>query len=597
MTINRRNFNRYLVSSRSGSAIHSIPKLSPLTESAPTFSKIGSLKGTLNSKQPNKRSGGLNTTPIHQAYLPPSRRTTSLASITVRAVRAVSTSSRQYEPVVLTVFFRGPHGWQQLQQQLSRFHTSRPNQMPLPVLPAALFSLKTPIAVLALRMISRVSLTLLPLSAKRSPMVILALVMTPPICFALVIFAGLEAAPNTGRWRFLFASEEEELSMLQEEIPMFMESIKVVKDEDDVRVQLVKHILKNLLSSSIEQDGSTLRTGIVERLEKRHEEAQRKLKLQQQQKAAKAAKESSEVDGASQAAAIAASKRIVSTQMPVSSTAPGSAPPGEVDEEEEEDPDLGAITFEDRPFQIFVAEDDTINAFSLGPPRLIYINSGLLEWLDNDEDLVAAVVAHELAHVIQRHTMETHGRETVMLFLADLLRSAFWAVSVPLGPWFNSWVDQTANNLLHFTASGPLHQTIEVEADTVSLTLMALAGYDPMHGVRLWEQWAEKDLKVMVEEDSVEMWDKVLKRRKEPMKRFLSLDTRLKGQVDEDGDLIEATVQDVMETMDELLKKQEEEEAEGRRESGILGTVRRWAKWRPWASSEVNMGTTEPAKA
>jgi len=27
-------------------------------------------------------------------------------------------------------------------------------------------------------------------------------------------------------------------------------------------------------------------------------------------------------------------------------------------------------------------------------------------------------VAHELAHVIQRHTMETHGRETVMLFLA-----------------------------------------------------------------------------------------------------------------------------------------------------------------------------------
>jgi hypothetical protein len=125
--------------------------------------------------------------------------------------------------------------------------------------------------------------------------------------------------------------------------------------------------------------------------------------------------------------------------------------------------------------------------------------------------------------------------------------------------------------------------------------------------------WAEKDLKVMVEEDSVElhqwtdwmydhppsaerarylkeavmpareMWEKVLKRRKDPTKRFLSLDARLRAHVDEDGDLTDATVQDVMETMDELLKKQEEEEAA----SGVFGTLRRWAKWRPWASSEI----------
>ncbi|KAG0241716.1 hypothetical protein BGX31_000925 [Mortierella sp. GBA43] len=456
--------------------------------------------------------------------------------------------------------------------------------MPLPILPAALFSLKTPVAALALRMISRVSLTLLPLSVKRSPKLVLALVMTPPICFALVIFAGLEAAPNTGRWRFLFTSEEEELTMLQDELPRFLESIKVVSDEKDQRVELVRHILKNLLSSSIEQDGSTLRTGIVEKLEKRHEEAQRRLKeLQQGQMTS----ESSTGD------ALAASKQIVSTQMPVPSTAPGGATSGDHDGEEgeEEDPDLRDMSFEDRPFQIFVAEDDTINAFSLGPPRLIYVNSGLLEWLENDEDLVAAVIAHELAHVIQRHTMETHGRETILLFLAD----------------------KTTNELLHFTASGPLHQAIEVEADTVSLTLMALAGYDPMHAVRLWEQWAEKDLKVMVEEDSVEvhqwtdwmydhppsaerarylkeavmpareMWEKVLQRRKEPMRRFLSLDARLKGHVDEDGDLTDATVQDVMETMDDLLKKQEEEE----RASGVFGTLRRWAKWRPWSSSEI----------
>ncbi|KAF9145209.1 hypothetical protein BGX30_009955 [Mortierella sp. GBA39] len=512
-----------------------------------------------------------------------------------------------------------------LQQHVSRFHTSRTNQVPLPILPAAIFTLKTPVTALVLRMISRVSLTLLPLSAKQSPKVILTLVLIPPVCFGLVIFAGLEAAPNTGRWRFLFTNEEEELEMLQDEIPQFLSSIATIQDENDPRVHLVKHILQNLLSSSIEQDGSTLRTGIVERLEKRYAEAQERLKVVQQQQQGALPGDSQDSTTTTPVA-----KAIVSTQSPFIPTTGTILPPSpQVLQAEEEDPELKEMTFDERPFQIFVAEDDAINAFSLGPPRLIFINSGLMDWLENDEDLIAAVVAHELAHVIQRHTMETHGRETVMLFLADLVRSALWTVSIPLGPWFNSWVDEMTNNLLHFTASGPLHQTIEVEADTVSLTLMALAGYDPMHAVRLWEQWADKDQREMAEEDSVEvhkwtdwmydhppsaerarylkeavmpareMWEKVLKRKKAPMRRFVSLDNRLKTHVDEDGDLTEGTVQDVMETMDELLKKQEEEEEEERRRKGFRGTVRRWASWRPWGHSEVdvNVGSNEPAKA
>ncbi|KAF9306718.1 hypothetical protein BGZ74_004163 [Mortierella antarctica] len=489
--------------------------------------------------------------------------------------------------------------------QRAGFHSSRPNHA-LPLIPAAIFTLKTPVTAVVLRMISRASLTLLPLSAKQSPRIILTLVAIPPICFGIVIFAGLEAAPNTGRWRFLFTNEQEELDLLKDEIPSFLETIQVIEDEDDPRVKLVKHILQNLLSTSIEQDGSTLRTGIVERLEKKHEEAQKRLAVLQ-----KTESQSPSAASESEAVGSNAIKAIVSTNGPLK--------PAPAVEEDEDDEDLKAMTFEERPFQIFVAKDDAINAFSLGPPRLIFINSGLMEWLENDEDLIAAVVAHELAHVIQRHTMETHGRETVMLFLA---------VSIPLGPWFNSWVDKTTNDLLHFTASGPLHQAIEVEADTVSLTLMALAGYDPMHAVRLWEQWAEKDQKEIEEEDSAEvhkwtdwmydhppsaerarylkeavmpardMWEKVLKRRTEPMKRFLSLESRLKGHVDEDGDLVDGTVQDVMETMDELLKKQEEDEREQRRNSGVRGTLRRWAKWRPWSSSEnVSMGTVEPAQA
>ncbi|KAF9923981.1 hypothetical protein FBU30_005967 [Linnemannia zychae] len=544
MTNTRKTLNRYLVSSKSTGSILSInsPCLSSLRISNPTAS----------------------TTPLFRGFLTQATRLRGLALLDQQSLHL---------------------------RHVSRFHTSRPSQLPLPIIPAAVFTLKTPVTALVLRMISRVSLTLLPLSAKQSPKVILTLVLIPPVCFGLVIFAGLEAAPNTGRWRFLFTNEEDELEMLQDEIPQFLSSIATIEDEDDPRVQLVKHILKNLLSSSIEQDGSTLRTGIVEKLEKRYVEAQEKLKLLQQQQ-----QQQNSMIGDSQdsASAVPIPKAIVSTQPSFIPTTGTIMPTVQSVDIDEEDPDLKAMTFDERPFQIFVTQDDAINAFSLGPPRLIFINSGLMDWLENDEDLIAAVVAHELAHVIQRHTMETHGRETVMLFLA-----------------------------------GPLHQTIEVEADTVSLTLMALAGYDPMHAVRLWELWADKDQREMDEEDSAtvhkwtdwmydhppsaerarylkeavmparDMWEKVLKRRKTPMKRFISLDNRLKTHVDEDGDLTDSTVQDVMETMDELLKKQEEEEAEERRQKGIMGTIRRWANWRPWTHSdvEVSVGSNEPAKA
>ncbi|KAG0343985.1 hypothetical protein BG004_004842 [Podila humilis] len=617
---NKRSTNRYftLASKRNKDAISLTPKLKlrPECDQKTTKSQI------------NPTANRYATTILRHGQRP-LLATTGTRTTTTTVTKAISGSRLPYSPQQGRL---GPV-WQAAQQY--GFHTSRPNHA-LPLIPAAIFTLKTPVTAVVLRMISRLSLTLLPLSAKQSPRVILTLVSIPPICFGLIIFAGLEAAPNTGRWRFLFTNEEEELSLLKDEIPSFMETIKVLEDENDPRVRLVQHILKNLLSTSIEQDGSTLRTGIVEKLEKRHEEAQQKLMAARQKVVDAATGASSSNSSTSEKEVSTGSntnnsnnstgvKKAIVSMKP---TPTSSILDEYEDDEDEDDSEFKAMTFDERPFQIFVAEDDSINAFSLGPPRLIFINSGLMEWLENDEDLVAAVVAHELAHVIQRHTMETHGRETVMLFLADLFRSALWAVSIPLGPWFNSWVDKTTNDLLHFTASGPLHQAIEVEADTVSLTLLALAGYDPMHAVRLWEQWAEKDQKEIEEEDSAEvhkwtdwmydhppsaerarylkdavmpardMWEKVLRRRKEPMRRFLSLDRRLKDHVDEDGDLVDCTVEDVMETMDELLKKQEEDEREQRRQGGIIGTIRRWSKWRPWSNTEnVSLGAVESAQA
>ncbi|KAG0235437.1 hypothetical protein BGW41_000819 [Actinomortierella wolfii] len=488
---------------------------------------------------------------------------------------------------------------------LSRsFHSTRPSRMAAPLLPVVFSVLKTPMTAAVLRILSRISLTLLPLSTRRSPRVILTLVMIPPICFGLVIAAGLETAPNTGRWRFLFTSEEAEFELIREELPALLATLRIVEDENDPRVKLVRHILNNLLKHAIEPDGTTLRSFNIQDDENRD--------------ALLAQLAEDGEDG--NANILLRTYGYHSDQNAFVNTLSRDGKPAmknkrkhvqELNKLKEDGKKMSVLEvlddpnleFKNRPFQIFVTEDDEINACSVGPPRLIFINSGLMEFVDNDEDMLAAVIAHEVAHVIQRHTMETHGRETIMLFLADILRSALWTVSIPLGPWLNSWIDQTTESLLHFTASGPLHQSIEVEADTVSLSLMAMAGYDPIHAVRFWEEMSEVERKQMELENSVEvhrwtdwmydhppsaerakymkeqvvgareLWKKVLKLRDEPVARFgHALGSSAK--VDEDGDLIEGTADAVLEQLDEDIKDME---AQARREGeGWFSTVKGW---------------------
>ncbi len=55
-------------------------------------------------------------------------------------------------------------------------------------------------------------------------------------------------------------------------------------------------------------------------------------------------------------------------------------------------------------FQFFVLDEEEVNAFSL-PGGFIYVNSGLIKKVKNDDEL-AAVLAHEAAHVAQRHAIK-----------------------------------------------------------------------------------------------------------------------------------------------------------------------------------------------
>ena len=59
-------------------------------------------------------------------------------------------------------------------------------------------------------------------------------------------------------------------------------------------------------------------------------------------------------------------------------------------------------------YRFYIVKDDVYNAFAT-PAGHIFINSGLLEAMENEEEL-AGIIAHEIAHVVCRHISQKIDR-------------------------------------------------------------------------------------------------------------------------------------------------------------------------------------------
>jgi predicted Zn-dependent protease len=62
------------------------------------------------------------------------------------------------------------------------------------------------------------------------------------------------------------------------------------------------------------------------------------------------------------------------------------------------------------PYHFYVIKEDSLNAFA-SPAGHIFINSGLFEILESEEEL-ASIIGHEIAHVFCRHISQRIGRST-----------------------------------------------------------------------------------------------------------------------------------------------------------------------------------------
>jgi len=130
-----------------------------------------------------------------------------------------------------------------------------------------------------------------------------------------------------------------------------------------------------------------------------------------------------------------------------------------------------------------VFADKEPNAFAL-PGGKVGVNTGIFGVARN-QDQLAAVLAHEIGHVVDNHHNERITRQmgasgAVQLLGALAAGTRFGQQGSQLATQGGSLLAQTG-----FLLPGSRQQ--ETEADVVGQRLMAQAGFDPAQAVNLWE--------------------------------------------------------------------------------------------------------------
>ncbi len=122
-----------------------------------------------------------------------------------------------------------------------------------------------------------------------------------------------------------------------------------------------------------------------------------------------------------------------------------------------------------------VLEDDEVNAVSL-PGGFVYINKGLIEKASSDDEL-ACVIAHEVGHIVARHSIKK---------LQALQGFSLFRILVSQAP--DSGKIGAASDALFVELLLGYSREDELLADQLGARYASLAGYDPRGMIRFLEK-------------------------------------------------------------------------------------------------------------
>lgn len=142
----------------------------------------------------------------------------------------------------------------------------------------------------------------------------------------------------------------------------------------------------------------------------------------------------------------------------------------------------------DRPdykWEFNVIQGKDVNAFAL-PGGKVAFWEGIMP-IAQDDNGVAVIMGHEIAHALARHGAERMSQEMGAQAIGQILALGVGKVSPGLHDEFLKVYGLGAS----VGVLMPWGRSQESEADQIGLTLMAKAGYDPAAAIAFWERMSK----------------------------------------------------------------------------------------------------------
>ena len=138
--------------------------------------------------------------------------------------------------------------------------------------------------------------------------------------------------------------------------------------------------------------------------------------------------------------------------------------------------------YSDRPetfggYHFLIMDSDEINAFA-APGGLILVSRGLLRCADSEET-VAAILAHEISHVVLKHGLNAISKARWTAFWEAGGNAVVQVAGSPELQQLTGVFKDSINDITNTLVNSGYSRAQELEADQMALIIMRKAGYDP----------------------------------------------------------------------------------------------------------------------